>query len=59
MPERKVGEPAYEGTSDRVIIDLDDKQSAVFLEALANPPAPARALRDLMFRPSLWIVDKT
>ena len=59
MPERKVSEPAYEDTSDRVTIDLDDEQSAAFLEALASPPAPVKALRDLMSRPSPWIVDKT
>jgi uncharacterized protein (DUF1778 family) len=52
-------DPTSEGSSDRTIFKLDDEQTAAFLEALANPPTPTQALRDLMARPAPWNVDKT
>lgn len=43
---------------DRATFELDEEQTAVFLEALANPPAPTRPLRDLMARPAPWNEDE-
>lgn len=50
--------PAREDSSDRKTFKLDYAQTAAFLEALANPPAPTKALYGLMSRPSPWDVGK-
>lgn len=59
MAKGAFNDPACKDLSDRITVELNDEESAFFLQALGNPPAPTKALRDLMSRPSPWDPDKT
>jgi uncharacterized protein (DUF1778 family) len=58
MTKDACSDSACDDPFDRATFELDEEQTTAFMKALAKPPAPTMALRDLMSRPFPWEVDK-